>query len=124
MRDRDGDNCVDVITGIDTSFFDSEGLPTDFTGVALESPVVVIGRYQVDPDVFLDAIVVEIGGTAVQVKGEVVSNPLDDKFLLLAEDELRPHCRAADQHQVFRRRRRDWRRLRSFSERPSRLKVC
>ncbi len=81
------ENCVDVMTGIDTSFFDIEGLPTDFTGVALESPVVVIGRYQVDPDIVLDAIVVEIGGTAVQVKGEVVSNPVDNKFLLLAEDE-------------------------------------
>lgn len=79
-------NCVDVMTGIDTSFFDIEGAPTDFTGVALESPVVVFGRYEVDPDVFLDALVVEIGGTAVQVKGEVVSNPVDDTFLLLAED--------------------------------------
>jgi hypothetical protein len=81
------ENCVDVTTGIDTSFFDIDGLPTDFTGVALESPVVVIGRYQVDPDVTLDALVVEIGGTAVQVKGEAVSNPVGDAFLLLAEDE-------------------------------------
>ena len=81
------DNCVDVITGIETSFFDSEGLFADFTGVTLYSPVVVIGRYEVDPDVFLDAIVVEIGGTAVQVKGQAVSNPLDNKFLLLAEDD-------------------------------------
>ena len=82
-----GDNCVDVMTGIDTSFFDVAGLPTDFTGVALESPVVVIGRYQVDPDIVLDAIVVEIGGTAAQVKGEVVTDPLNEPFLLLAEDD-------------------------------------
>ena len=80
------ENCVDVMTGVDTSFFDIAGVPTDFTGVALTSPVVVLGRYQVDPDVFLDALVIEIGGTAEQVKGEVVSNPLDEKFLLLAED--------------------------------------
>ncbi|MGB5510544.1 MAG: DUF4382 domain-containing protein [Woeseiaceae bacterium] len=80
------ENCVDVMTGINTSFFDIDGAPTDFTGVALDSPVVVFGRYEVDPDVFLDALVVEIGGTAVQVKGEVVSNPVDDTFLLLAED--------------------------------------
>ncbi|MDH3266950.1 MAG: DUF4382 domain-containing protein, partial [Gammaproteobacteria bacterium] len=81
------ENCVDIMTGINASFFDIDGAPTDFTGVALDSPVVVIGRYQVDPDIFLDAIVVEIGGTAVQVKGQAVSNPLDNKFLLLAEDE-------------------------------------
>jgi hypothetical protein len=81
-----GDNCVDVTTGIDTSFFDIDGLPTDFTGVALESPVVVIGRYQVDPDLVFEAIVVEIGGTASQVKGEVVTDPLNEPFLLLAED--------------------------------------
>ena len=81
------ENCVDVMTGIDTSFFDIEGSPTDFTGVALASPVVVFGRYLVDPEVVLDALVVEIGGTAEQVKGEVVSNPLDEKFLLLADDD-------------------------------------
>jgi len=81
------ENCVDVMTGIDTSFFDIDGAPTDFTGVALESPVVVFGLYQVDPDVILDAIVVEIGGTAEQVKGQVVSDPMANKFLLLAEDD-------------------------------------
>ena len=81
-----GDNCVDVMTGIDTSFFDIDGLPSDFTGVALGSPAVVIGRYQVDPDFVLDAIVVELGDTA-QVKGEVVSDPMNEPFLLLAEDD-------------------------------------
>ncbi len=80
------ENCVDVMTGIDTSFFDIEGAPTDFTGVALASPVVVFGRYQVDPDVLLNASVVEIGGTTEQVTGQVVSNPVDAKFLLLADD--------------------------------------
>ena len=80
------DNCVDVMTGIDTSFFDIDGLPTAFTGVALDSPVVVIGRYQVEPAIFLDAIVVEIGSAPAQVKGEVVSNLTGDAFLLLAED--------------------------------------
>ena len=83
----DGNNCVDIMTGINTSFFDLDGLPADFTGVTLESPVVVIGRYQVDPDIFLDALVVEIGGSPVQVKGEVVTDPLDNKFLFLAEDD-------------------------------------
>ena len=81
-----GDSCVDVMTDINTSFFDIDGLPTDFTGVALESPVVVFGRYQVDPDVVLDAVVVEVGGMAAQVKGEVVTDPLNEPFLLLAED--------------------------------------
>jgi len=87
----DGDNCVDVMTGIDTSFFDVDGLPTDFTGVALESPAVVIGQYQVDPDIVLDAIVVELGDTA-QVKG-FVSNPLPDSpslpegFVLVAREQ-------------------------------------
>lgn len=80
------ENCVDVMTGLQTSFFDDSGLPTDFTGVALASPVVVFGRYQVDPDIFLEAIVVEIGGNSEQVKGNVVSNPVGDAFLLFAED--------------------------------------
>lgn len=80
------ENCVDVMTGIDTSFFDIEGSPTDFTGVALASPVVVFGRYLVDPEVVLDALVVEIGGTAEQVKG-FVSKPLPESFVLVARDE-------------------------------------
>lgn len=36
-----------------------------------------------DADVQLDAIVIEIGGTATQLKGQAVSNPADGSFLLL-----------------------------------------
>ncbi|HSD70757.1 MAG TPA: DUF4382 domain-containing protein, partial [Woeseiaceae bacterium] len=36
-----------------------------------------------DADVQLDAIVIEIGGTATQLKGQAVSDPVDGSFLLL-----------------------------------------
>ena len=49
--------------------------------------VVVIGRYETDPDIVLDAVVLEIGGNAEQVKGNVVSDPVDNQFLLLADDD-------------------------------------
>ena len=80
------DSCVDVVTGDSTSFFDITGLPTDFAGVTVQAPVVVIGRYEVGTDVVLNAIVVEVGGTAEQIKG-FVSDPMPENFVLVAEDK-------------------------------------
>jgi len=80
------DSCIDVTTDSTSSIFDDMGLPTDFTTLMPNDPVVVIGRYNVESDVVLEALVLEIGGTAEQVNGGVVSDPTDDKFLLLADD--------------------------------------
>lgn len=80
------DSCIDVTTGSDTSIFDGMGLPTDFTSLMVDDSVVVIGRYNVENDVVLEALVLEIGGNAEQVKGRVVSDPTDGEFLLLAKD--------------------------------------
>jgi hypothetical protein len=85
------DNCITVRTGMDTSVFDMEGAPTDMTSLMVDDPVVVIGRYNWDDsgnsDIWLDAIIVEIGGNAVQVKGNVVSDPANDEFLLQKYDD-------------------------------------
>ena len=82
------DNCVNVSTDGGTSFFDNMGLGTDFGSVLVNEHVVVIGRYVVDgQDISLGALVVEIGGNAEQVKGNVVSEPLDNQFLMLLDDD-------------------------------------
>lgn len=80
------DSCIDVTTGSASSIFDDMGLPADFTALMVNDPVVVIGRYNVENDVVLEALVLEIGGTAEQVNGSVVSDPMDNEFLLLADD--------------------------------------
>jgi hypothetical protein len=49
--------------------------------------VVVIGSYTVEGSIVLHAAILEIGGNAEQVKGNVVSDPVDDKFLLLKDDD-------------------------------------
>ena len=84
------DNCIDVHTGDGTSVFDMDGLPTDMSALMVEDPVVVIGRYNWDDgsgDIWLDAIIVEIGGNAVQVKGNVVSDPVEGQFLMQKYDD-------------------------------------
>ena len=80
------DNCIDVTTGSDTSIFDDMGLPTDFTTLMVNDLVVVIGRYNVENGVVLEALVLEIGGNAEQIKGNVAGNLIDDEFLLLTRD--------------------------------------
>ena len=76
------DHCVDVGTNGMTSFFDDVGLGTDFTGLSDGAMVVVIGEYSSDP-IVMNAIVVQIGGNAEQVSGQVVSEPADSQFLVL-----------------------------------------
>lgn len=98
------DYCVDVGTGMDTSIFDGEGLGTDFSMLAVEDMVVVIGEYSTDPEIVLNALVLEIGGYAEQVKGNVVSDPADSQFLLLSQDgvdlvvELQPGTKYFDKY--------------------------
>jgi len=88
LCDIDSPNfCVNVSTDSMTSFFDAEGLGSDFSGVTGGAMAVVIGRYATDPEIVLNAIVVEIGGTAEQIKGNVVSDPAESKFLLVADDK-------------------------------------
>ena len=80
------DYCVDVATDSMTSVFGADGLGTEFGTLMDTDPVVVIGQYSSDP-IVLNAIVLEIGGTAAQVGGNVVSEPMSDQFLLYADDE-------------------------------------
>lgn len=96
------DSCVPVQTDGMTSVFDDAGLVTSFDSLAAEDMVVVIGRYSTDPKIVLNAIVLEIGGNAEQVKGDVVSDPTDNQFLILADDgsnlvvELQPGTKYFD----------------------------
>ena len=80
------DMCVDVGTDSMTSIFGDDGLGTEFGTLADGNSVVVIGMYSSDP-IVLNAIVVEIGGNAVQVSGNVVNEPMDGEFLLYTNDE-------------------------------------
>jgi len=80
------DHCVAVATDSMTGIFDDEGLDTTFDVLDDGNMVVVIGRYATDPDIILNAIVLEIGGNAEQVKGHVVSDPVDSQFLIIADD--------------------------------------
>lgn len=77
------DSCVDVATSDDTSIFDAEGHDAEFSALMEGATVVVIGSYSVDGSILLNAAIVEIGGNAEQIQGEVVSAPADDQFLLL-----------------------------------------
>jgi hypothetical protein len=80
------DNCVDVIAGAGASIFDNEGLATEFSTLMANDPVVVIGRYVVDPDIVLDTLILEIGGNSEQLKGNVVSDPMDNQFLMVIDE--------------------------------------
>lgn len=97
------DFCVDVSTGMNTSIFGADGLGADFSSLAVDAMVVVIGEYSTDPSIVLNALVLEIGGNAVQVKGSVVSAPADSQFLLLDYDgmdlavELQPGTKYFDE---------------------------
>jgi hypothetical protein len=81
------DFCVDVATDETmTSFFDEDGLDTDISNPEFVegAMVVVIGMYTTEPSIILNAVTVEIGGTAEQLKGRVASAPTEDGFQLLA----------------------------------------
>jgi hypothetical protein len=81
------DYCVDVVTNGSTSFFDNKGLGTDFSALSDGAMVVALGMYDTDPSVVLNAVVVEVGWRAKQVQGSVVSEPMDSKFPLLADED-------------------------------------
>jgi hypothetical protein len=76
-------SCIDVATGNMTSVFDSVGLPTTISTLLGGETVVVIGSYSVNSGILLNAAVIEIGGNAEQIKGNVVSAPANDQFLVL-----------------------------------------
>jgi hypothetical protein len=77
------DSCVDVSTNGETSIFDVDGADTGFGTLMNGDAVVVIGSYSVDGGILLNAAVLEIGGTAEQIKGRVVSAPVNERFLVL-----------------------------------------
>jgi hypothetical protein len=80
------DSCVGVSTDEATSIFDVEGLPTGYGTLVNGDSVVVIGSYTVNGDIVLNAVVLEIGGNAVQFRGSVVSAPADNRFLVLRSE--------------------------------------
>jgi len=80
------DVCVVVYLAKGGSVFDAEGLPVGIGKLMVDDFVTVIGRYRqddvsnmentgVDEKFAFDAIVIEIGGNADQVKGIVASTP-------------------------------------------------
>jgi Domain of unknown function (DUF4382) len=96
------DSCVDVATDMDTSVFDDMGLGTDFANLMVGDTVTVIGQYSLDGGIVLHAVVLEIGGNAEQVRGEVVSATMDQQFLVLSDEngdvdvELQPGTKYYD----------------------------
>jgi len=80
------DSCLEVSTDGDTSIFDDQGLPTGFSTMMNGDTVVVIGSYTVNNGITLNAVLLEIGGNAVQFRGSVVSAPANDRFLVLRSE--------------------------------------
>lgn len=79
------DACIDVSLTTDGCVYDTEGVPTAPTALAVDDEVVVIGRYsRSDGDVMLDAIVVE-QGPAEQVTGTVNSLPDENGTFLMID---------------------------------------
>ena len=82
------ENCIIVNLAEGGSVFDAEGLPVSIGELMVGDTVVAIGRFRhVESDtasdedragIELDAIVIEIGGTATQVQGVVTTAP-DEK---------------------------------------------
>jgi hypothetical protein len=81
------DSCIDVATSAGTSIFDSEGAETAFSTLLDGDTVVVIGNYTVNGSILLNAVILEIGGNAVQIQGEVVSDVANDEVLVLRSDD-------------------------------------
>jgi len=91
------DVCVVVYLANAGSVFDAEGLPASISELRVDDFVTVIGRYRqddannventgVDEKFAFDAIVIEIGGNASQVKGIVASIPDEnDQFDLVID---------------------------------------
>ena len=82
---EDAESCVIVNLAEGGNVFGPDGQPVDFDTLAVNDSVVVIGTFRfVDMDVELDAIVIEIGGNASQVKGVVVNPPNENSKFELA----------------------------------------
>lgn len=81
------DNCVEVSTDTTTSIFGPEGGPVDFSTLMDMEPITAIGTYSLDGGILLNAVLLQIGDTAVMVRGEVVSEPDAGQFLMLTNRE-------------------------------------
>lgn len=92
------DVCVVVYLAKDGSVYDAEGLPVSFGKLVVDDFVTAIGRYRqddannaentgVDEKFAFDAIVIEIGGNASQVKGIVASTPDENNQFDLVIDK-------------------------------------
>jgi hypothetical protein len=82
------DNCVNVATDSITSIFGADGAAALFDDTLMDmDPVTVIGTYSLDGGILLNAVLLEIGGTAEMVSGKVVSEPDEGQFLLLTNPE-------------------------------------
>ena len=81
------DSCIAVATSMDTSIFGPDGTPVLFNTLMDNDPVTVIGTYSVSNGILLNAVLLEIGGNAELVSGQVVSDPADGQFLLLKGDD-------------------------------------
>lgn len=78
------DNCVSVTADSMTSIFGPTGAEAMFDDTLMDmDAVTVIGTYSLDNGILLNAVLLEIGGTADMVSGEVVSEPNEGQFLLL-----------------------------------------
>jgi len=77
------DYCVDIATDTMTSYFDGEGLDTNFGALTDGAMAVAFGQYSTDPSVVLNAVLVEIGSNPEQITGEVVTEPASSQFLVL-----------------------------------------
>jgi hypothetical protein len=82
------DNCVDVATDSTTSIFGPTGAEAMFDDTLMDMDLVtVIGTYSLDDGILLNAVLLEIGGNAEMVSGEVVSEPDEGQFLLLTDPD-------------------------------------
>jgi len=82
------DHCVDVATDSTTSIFGPTGATAMFDDTLMDmDAVTVIGTYSLDGGILLNAVLLEIGGNAEMVSGEVVSEPDEGQFLLLTNPE-------------------------------------
>jgi hypothetical protein len=77
------ENCVDVATDTTTSIFGPEGTPVSFATLMDMEAATVIGTYSLDSGILLNAVLLEIGGNAQMISGEVVSLPDAGQFLML-----------------------------------------
>ena len=114
---EDSESCIVVNVGEDTCVFGPDGMPVGIDTLVVGDTVVAIGRFRheddddgdsdsddgrVDMDVELDALVIEIGGNAAQVKGVVLGEPDDNgKFELGVGEDTTMTVQLQDTTKIF-----------------------